>query len=233
MRLNVRDVTRLLDVSEQTLLRWIKQDNLPAHPDGERYRFSWPELVEWVASRRIPVPKSFYLYGSEQDHPRLGAALQRGGVLHDVAGHDKASVLLALVRAMSLPESVKRDEFFDLLLAREALGSTGIGDGIALPHARNALVLEVPEPSVTLAYTARPVEFGAIDAEPVRALFCVVSPTTRAHLHLLSRIAYCLHDERVRASVRRQRSAEEVLASIDAVERELDARRREQAPSVP
>ena len=76
------------------------------------------------------------------------------------------------------------------ILAREALGSTGIGDGIAIPRVRNPIVLHLSRPIVTLCFLERPVDFGALDGQPVTTLFTLISPTVRAHLHLLSRLSY-------------------------------------------
>ena len=79
-----------------------------------------------------------------------------------------------------------------MILARESLGSTGFGGGIAIPHVRNPIVLHIPRPMITLCFLETPIEFGAIDGMPVHTLFTLVSPTVRAHLHLLSRLTYGL-----------------------------------------
>ena len=70
-------------------------------------------------------------------------------------------------------------------MARESLGSTGIGDGIAIPHVRNPIVMHIPRPTITLCFLEHPIDFGALDGQPVHTLFTIVSPTVRAHLHLL------------------------------------------------
>jgi mannitol/fructose-specific phosphotransferase system IIA component (Ntr-type) len=91
---------------------------------------------------------------------------------------------------------VDREFLYKVLLARESLGSTGIGDGIAIPHVRNPIVLHLSRPIVTLCFLERPVDFGALDGQPVNTLFTLISPTVRAHLHLLSRLAFTLRDPR-------------------------------------
>ena len=68
---------------------------------------------------------------------------------------------------------------FRLFLAREASTSTAIGRGIALPHARNPVILHVEHPMVTLCFLEQPVEFGASDGKPVEVLFSLVCPTMR------------------------------------------------------
>ena len=105
-----------------------------------------------------------------------------------------------------------------LLLAREALGSTGIGDGIAIPHVRRPAVLHVAHPLVTLCFLEKPIDFNAFDGKPVGILFSLISPTVRMHLDLLSRLSFVLADSRLRATIKRQAPAEEILAEVRRVE---------------
>jgi len=122
-----------------------------------------------------------------------------------------------VVSLMRLPEEVDREYLYQMLLARETLGPTGVGDGIAIPHVRNPVVLHV-RPAVTLCFLERPVEFGSLDGIPARALFLLVSPTTRAHLHLLSRLGAALHDPDLKRLVREQGGRDEILAAFRRVE---------------
>jgi PTS system nitrogen regulatory IIA component len=105
-----------------------------------------------------------------------------------------------------------------VLLARESLGSTGIGEGIAIPHARNPIVLKVADPTVSLCYLEKPVEFGSLDGKPVSILFTLVSPTIRAHLSLLSQIAFVLHQPDFKRMILQKKSAEEILAAVRQIE---------------
>jgi PTS system nitrogen regulatory IIA component len=99
-------------------------------------------------------------------------------------------------------------------LAREALGSTGIGDGIAIPTCNPIVLLSRPY----LCFLEQPVDFGALDGQPVSTLFTLISPTVRAHLHLLSRLAFALRDPRFKAAVRSQASREEIFDALHAAE---------------
>jgi PTS system nitrogen regulatory IIA component len=98
------------------------------------------------------------------------------------------------------------------------MASTAIGDGIAIPHVRNPIVLHVPRSMVTLCFLERPVDFGALDGKPVHCLFTMVSPTVRAHLHLLSRLAFALRDAGFLEIVRRQGLRDQILDELRRVE---------------
>jgi PTS system nitrogen regulatory IIA component len=73
-------------------------------------------------------------------------------------------------------------------------------------------------PAVTLCFLEHPVDFGALDGKPVHALFLLVSPTVRAHLHLLSRLSAALHDPELKRLVVEQGGREEILAGFRRVE---------------
>ena len=96
--------------------------------------------------------------------------------------------------------------------------STAIGDGIAIPHARNPIVLHVAHPTITLAFLSHPVDFGALDGQPVHVLFSIVSPTNRSHLQLLSRLSFALHDSALRETVMRHGSRDEIMREVRRVE---------------
>src|SRR5574341_1968207 len=85
-----------------------------------------------------------------------------------------------------------------VLEAREAMGSTGIGDGIAIPHVRNPILLHVTAPFVNLCLLRDPVDFDAVDGKPVHALFTVVSANVPGHLRILGQLGFVLHDEGLR-----------------------------------
>ena len=220
MKLSVHDAAKLLNVTDKTIYRWIKQGVIPAYQINDQYRFNRAELLEWATSRKINVSPEIFAEpeGGETPPPSLSEALRAGGVHYRVGGTDKASVLHAVVDMMKLPEEVDRDFLYQVLLARETLGSTGIGEGIAIPHVRNPIVLHLSRPMVTLCFLERAIDFGAIDGQPVTTLFTLISPTVRAHLHLLSRLGFALRDPDFKKAVLHQAAREQILESLQRVE---------------
>jgi PTS system nitrogen regulatory IIA component len=220
MKLTVHDAAQLLNVTDKTIYRWIKQGVIPAYQINDQYRFNRAELLEWATSRKVNVSPEIFAEpeGGETPSPSLSDALRAGGVHYRVGGTDKASVLHSVVDMMKLPEEVDRDFLYQVLLARESLGSTGIGEGIAIPHVRNPIVLHLSQPTVTLCFLERPVDFSAIDGQPVTTLFTLISPTVRAHLHLLSRLGFALRDANFKNAVLHQAAREEILETLRRAE---------------
>jgi PTS system nitrogen regulatory IIA component len=159
----------------------------------------------------------------------FAAALQAGGVHHHVEGTDRDSVLRAIVKRMPLTDSEDRELLLDVMLAREALGSTGVGDGIAIPHVRSPIMLHATEPSVTLCFLDHPIDFRAIDGRPVHTFFSFVTLTIRSHLHLLSRLSAALQDPGFKKAILARASGPEVIAEATRVDIGLGNLRRDEA----
>ncbi len=229
MQLGVKEAANLLNISEKSVYRWINQGFLPAYRVNDQYRFNRAELLEWATSRKINVsPDIFHEpINSGTTIPSLVEALQSGGIFYRIEGNTKSAVLKSLVEHMRLPDGVDKDFVFRVILAREDLASTGIGDGIAIPHVRNPVVLHVSQPVITLCFLETPIDFDALDGKPVQALFGLLSPTVRAHLHLLSRLSFALRDEGFKAAINRQARREEILGEAARIERTFIASQAE------
>jgi PTS system nitrogen regulatory IIA component len=147
--------------------------------------------------------------------------LTRYGVLYGVPGDDKTNALMAVVERLHLPEGVNRDLVIEELLRREDIASTGIGQGIALPHPQNATALQMPESLVSLAFLTQPIDYGAPDELPVQAIFVILSRDHSQHLRLLGQMGRLLQQAHVVEALAHQLPAEELLAVFRRVETEL------------
>jgi mannitol/fructose-specific phosphotransferase system IIA component (Ntr-type) len=135
-------------------------------------------------------------------------------------GSQRDEVLNALVAR--IPEIANRPEAKETLLRalqeREQLHSTGIGDGVALPHARNALVGLVEKPVVVFGRHDQGIPYGAIDNQPARLFFLLVTTTVTQHLALLARISRLVRDPKLRRNLNSADTAQKVIALISEAE---------------
>jgi len=225
MELTVRDVSKFLNVSESTVTRWIKHRALPSQHVGGHYRLHRVDLLEWASANQVKVSVEVFdhLEGEDESSPSLVGAMEVGGIYYGLQDTSKEAALRALVQVLPVPDGVDRELLLRLFLAREASATTAIGDGIAVPHVRNPIVLHVARPMVTLGFLERPVEFGALDGKPVQVLFSLICPTIRTHLQTLSRLSYALHDEKFKAVVTRRGECEEIMEEARRVEAALAA----------
>jgi PTS system nitrogen regulatory IIA component len=225
MQLTPRDAARLLGVSEATLERWLRSGELPATRLDDQYRLNRIDLLEFAAARNLDVSPELLAELEQPRLPSLADAIGAGGVHHGLAGADKAAILRAVVDRLPLPAGVDRELLHHVLLAREALGSTGFGNGIAIPHPRNPIVLRVARPAVAVCYLEKPVDFAALDGRPVHTLVTLITPSTRTHLHLLALVAASLRDPAVVDRLERRADADELVREVSRVEAALAARR--------
>jgi nitrogen PTS system EIIA component len=224
MRLSVRDVAKLLNVNEKTIYRWINSGNLPAYRINSHYRFNRAEVLEWATSRKInfPVDLSHEFESPTMDLPSLVDALGIGGIHYRVDGADKKTALANFVDVMRLPpDEVNREFLLQAFLLREHMASTAIGDGIAIPHVRNPIILHITRPMIALCFLSQQIDFGALDGKPVYCLFALISPTVRTHLHLLSRLSFALQDSDLKKVISSQGSRENILKEFQRIEESI------------
>lgn len=220
MQLTLREASSYLGVTEATARRWIGERALPVHTVNERVYLNAVELWEWAVEHGVQVSRRLLEHArrAPDEVPPISALLRAGGIFHDVDAPDKASVLREFVARLPLPSEQNRDALLSVLEAREAMGSTGIGDGIAIPHVRNPIVLHVDRPFVTLCLLKHPIDFDAIDGKPVHALFMVVSPTVPVHLRILGQLGFLFRDETLRGLLKDRAAADAILGRMEVLE---------------
>jgi PTS system nitrogen regulatory IIA component len=221
MKLTVREISAMFAVPERTVERWIREEQMPGVKVHGQYMFHRVELLEWAHRRGVRVATLPAPQADEIPDASFAAALERGGVHRDLVATDRESTLRAMIDCLPIPDEVDRELIFEVFLARENAGSTGVGDGIAIPHVRNPIILDVDEPSVTLCFLQTPVDFGAIDGKSVHTLFAIIAATPREHLHLLGRLASALHEPAFHGALLAREGTARLLELAHAAEAKL------------
>ncbi|MFC7367561.1 MULTISPECIES: PTS sugar transporter subunit IIA [Vreelandella] len=141
-------------------------------------------------------------------------------VLYDVPGGSKKRVLefFSTFIAQNTP-SLDSQEVFSRLIGRERLGSTGIGNGVAIPHARSP---HCSSPIAGFLKLAEPVDFDAIDGDPVDLVFVLLVPEEAddTHLALLGQVASIMNNVDTRQQLRKAASQRELLDFLTSKIRE-------------
>jgi PTS system nitrogen regulatory IIA component len=213
MLLNVNDAANALHVNGKSILSFIRKDRLPATLVNGEYMINRSELLEWATERRMEVDPSIFRI-TDDDHvnlPTLCEAIEAGGIHYGVKGTDKESILRQVVANLGLPAHVDPEFLLQVLLTREELGTTAIGDGIAIPHVRNPILLQIPVSMISLSFLEKPVDFAAPDGKPVDVLFTLTSPTVKVHLHLLSVLSFALRDQSLKNALKKKEKPEALM----------------------
>jgi len=222
MSLDLTTAAKMLGVSAVTVRRWARQGRLGVmRPSGE-FHFEEKELAQWARNQglRLRASEPSFRRPAEIDANSfpLCAALERGAILHQVPGVSPGEVLSNLVELAPLTENCDRLALLTELQAREALASTALTDGIALPHPRTPSAAYVAEPMLVIAMLEQEVEWHALDGKPVHSAILLLNPTSREHLQVLSRLAFILREPAFPRALLEQVDAEILSRLVNRLE---------------
>jgi len=220
MQLTFRDVEKAFEIQESTLYQWLNSLGMPAVRANDQYYFNSVEILEWALKNRIRLTTGALRIceKARQGQDIITPALLRGGVYFGISGSLREEVLGKVLDLLPLPDHVQKVSLKEMLISREQAGTTGIGNGIAIPHVKHPVVLAGMEPVVGLFFLEKPVDFSSLDGEGVHTLFVILSSSFKGHLSLLSRLAFCLQDEEVKSALKRRTHKEEILAAFQVAE---------------
>jgi len=210
MDLKLKDVAELLNVSKTTIRRWLADGKIPAYRINNQYRFNRNEIEDWVMRHRVDSQDpSLVDEGEEETQERdaptpnrsggmkqfsLFRAVHHGGVLNSVPGNTKDEIIRNTMAVKAKDLHLDGAVATDLLLDREQMMPTSLLNGIGVPHTRDCL-LDGQQDAVIVVFPEAPIEYGALDGEPVHTLFFLFACDDKRHLHLLAKIAHLASQE--------------------------------------
>ena len=189
MHYSVPETADLLGVPEDQIYDWIRSESLPAAFYGGRYHVDKLRLIDWAHRNQLPLPVEGLVSA-----PILETALERGGVLKDVAGDSFAVILQdVFLRQVELAPGLGQ-KICTLLGTRENFGWTVSPDGVATPSPRGSLVVLAESSRVYVVYPKQ-VSVGANRQVAIpRAIFIFLVSTHSMHLNLLTRCMFALRN---------------------------------------
>ncbi len=158
--------------------------------------------------------------------------LKESAVLLNVSAADKEDVLKQAVELMDKQGNIiDKDDYLKAVFAREEEGTTGVGDGIAIPHGRCE---GVKEPGLVAMVIPNGVDYEALDDEPVDLLFLIAAnpQSGSAHIDILSKLSGMLMHDEFTAALKAAKTPKEFLSVIDAAEEEKDSSKETAVVSV-
>ena len=224
MDLKINDMVELLNVPEKTILKWIKDKNLPAYKIHHQYLFNRGEIHEWILKNNIAVSEKILELTLTAKPVSVLELVENGGVYRGIKGSSKKEVIENALKKMKIPRGLSRKVLEDVLMQREELMSTAVGHGIAFPHPRNPIISEIDDESISICFLEKPVDYGALDNEAVYILFIIISSNSKRHLEILSKLSFLCRNEDFISMLRFQPSMETVLEHVKRTEKEWKAR---------
>ena len=140
--------------------------------------------------------------------------LCKDAITVDLKAQNKKDAIIELIDLLKETKKIKKtEEIIDVVLEREKLGSTGIGQGVAIPHGKTDVLTEQVG---VLGISKKGIEFNSLDGEPVYIIFLLVGPVevTGQHLKDLSRISRLFKDKFLRQAIKDAETKEDIVKII-------------------
>ncbi len=229
MELTINDIVKIFNVPEETVNKWIEKKQMPCIKANEQYRFNYIELLDWALKKNIHLTAEVLSLGDRENNHSgiLYQAIKDGNIHYDIPGDNRDEVLKSVVDRLPLPPKTNKNFLWQMLVAREKTMSTAIGNGIAIPHARDPIVLPVDHPRITVCFLKKPIDFKAMDGKLITILFVFLTSSVKEHLNLLSRLAFCLQNSQLQDYLHLKASPEHILAEIRILESKLSFLKKE------
>lgn len=220
MDLDSTDVAKLLNITSGTLMEWVDADKIPYYRINGHLRFNREEIENWMLSNSIDETYQPDNTPRGRDQYSLFRALHKGSIITDVKGNDKAAIICNAMQHMAQSLELDTQVISEMLLDRERLMSTALGDGIAVPHTRDFL-LEKAYDVVTVVFPENPIEYDALDGKPVYALFFLFACKDTSHLNLLAKIAHFCNQKYMQEFLKGKPSKDALLQQVKEWEASL------------
>ena len=224
MDLKMKDIIDLFDVPEKTILQWINDKKMPSYKIKNQYYFNKAEVNEWILRNNIAVSEKILDLALTNRPVSLIDLIKKGDVHYGIKGTTVREVIDDVVNTIPIPKSTDKDTVRASLLQREEMMTTAVGKGIALPHPRNPIISDIDEESVSICFLKNPIDYGALDGEPVRVLFIIISSNAKRHLEILSKISFLCKQDDFLKTLKDKPQKEVFLYYIERVEKEWRAR---------
>lgn len=216
--LSIQEVARELRVSEKTVRRMLWRGELKGIRVGGQWRFPVENLAALLPSgvRSAAAP-------AQVRAASIRELVGIGGIHYRIGGETPHEVLREVVNETPCVPASVRPALFEAVWERETLCSTGIGNGIAVPHPIVPLWsprAEVPS-CIGLYFLERPVDFGYVDGEKVSILFLLLLKSLQEHLRTLARLVRLLREESLSALLRSVPLRSDIHSELARLEKTL------------
>ena len=212
--LTLSELAKYLKVSDKTILRMVGKGEIPGHKVSSQWRFQRTAIDQWLTAK-MQDRSDNDLVGVIQPAPKtipIVKLITSNRIIMNLTPGDKPAILEQLIQPLIDGELLDDPEkFLQLLRDREEMGSTGIGDGVAVPHVREQDGCGIRETCMILGLSHDGIEFDSLDGEPVHIFMLLCAGSAVVHLQLLAKSMLMLRQPEALNNFRRCLDKGEVL----------------------
>ncbi len=217
------EVCKILAISKIKLARWVEEGKIPCKYRLRGYYFIKSEVLKWARERRINFKEENKEFLNSLKENFLSYAISSSPVNFSLKGNNIQDVFKNAVEIiLNDRKEFSSLSLLDELLKRESVASTGVGNGVALPHPCRNKDLDINNLYIPFFRLEKGVDFRAVDGKDVSLLFFIFSPTPQLHLKTLSRIGHFLREDEFVAFLKSCQSHEQLVSEIKKREQLLN-----------
>lgn len=188
--MTLSEIAQYLKVSDKTILRMVGKGEIPGHKISSQWRFQRTSIDQWLTAKMQSRPDDD-LVSVIQTAPKIIPIVKLippERIIMKLSPGDKPEILKQLVQPLIDGDLLEDpDKFLQLLINREEMGSTGIGDGVAVPHVREQEGCGIRETCMVLGLNRDGIEFDSLDSEPAYMFMLLCAGSAVVHLRLLAK----------------------------------------------
>lgn len=194
--MTLAEISKYLKVSERSVLRMAQEGTLPAAKVASQWRFRRDAIDSWLTSRMEMTEDDALvdvIRTKKQPLTTIPHLLPKERCLLDLESGSRGTILEQLITPLADSGILRNPRrYLRRLLQREAMIPTALGNGIALPHARDPERTNATEDALVLGLCREGTDFGALDGEPTTIFVLICSTTVSEHLRLLAKTTLML-----------------------------------------
>jgi len=200
--MTIKEVAKYLKMSENSVYKLVEKGKMPAIKVSNQWRLDKEQIKEWLGSQMGEFA-SEDLVQLETDHKeaviQIAPLLKKENIIFNLLPTTKMQVLQQMVIVMVKNYKIRKrdaDKLLHAIIERERLCSTAIGEGVAIPHPRAAVITKLRKPLLVLGICERGMDLESLDGKPTHLVFLVSAPRDDIHLKLMARLSRLLRDRK-------------------------------------
>lgn len=211
------EIARYLKVSEKTVTRMVQADDMPGIKVSNQWRFMKLFVDDWLVMKMQSAKQDdlVKIIATGEKLIPISRLVSPERIIIDLKPGSKEEVLTQLAEPLVAQNILpNKENLMNKLLEREAMVSTAVGHGIALPHVREPDDLKGVRPSIVLGICRDGIDFDSLDGEPTYIFALCVSSSEIVHLRLMAKISFLLRNKGIIGRLREAESSGDIMAEL-------------------
>jgi PTS system nitrogen regulatory IIA component len=204
-------------MTEKAIISLIKKHEIPHQTINDKELFNKQQVIEWALIRNLPLNISNHIKMTEYKISSLNSVLSRDSFFYNCELHEN-NYINQMVNLIDIEKNIDREIIIQLLMNREELMSTSIGNGISLPHPRIPLMVGKNKPLINFFFPQNPLKLKSIDGKPVHTLILIISQTIKQHLSILAHLSFLLSKETFHSALENRLEYQQIIDIISNIE---------------